>query len=95
MFVHHLASQQIVGYLMFDIRSGGRGRHSIGLRLDPAHANLAPQLVAFMLHQVTTADPTLSIEANLPAWQPHSVEAALNLGFEKRMLYHRMGLKLS
>jgi len=92
--VHHQPSQQVVGYLRYDIRTGGKGRHNLGLRLDANHAGVATHLIAFMLHQITTIDPALTIETALPTWQQHIIDAALSLGFEKRVQYHRMGLKL-
>ncbi len=93
--VHHLPSQQIAGYLRSDIRTGGKGRHIFSLRLDPAHAELSPQLVELALHQITSVDPSLIIETTLPTWLKEPIDAALELGFKKRVLYHRLGLKLS
>ena len=92
--IHHQPSQEPVGYMRYDIRIGGKGRHNITMRLDPAHAVLAPKLVEYMLNQATTADPTLLVETTLPTWQQHSIDAMTHHGFEKRLLYHRMGLKL-
>jgi GNAT superfamily N-acetyltransferase len=92
--VKHLPSQQVVGYLRYTIRIGGKGRHTLGMRLDSDHSIIASQLIEIMLHETTAGDPTLMIEANLPTWQQHTIDAATALGFEKRVVYHRMGLKL-
>lgn len=92
--VRRAADGEMVGYLNYDIRTGGKGRHSIFLRLDPAHAKLAEPLLAYGLHQLTAADLNLIIEMGLPTWQQHVADAAYALGFTKRLLYHRMGLVL-
>jgi len=94
LLIHHLPTQQVIGYLFMDVRTGGKGRHSFSLRLDPAHAGLADQIIRWVLHQTTAADPSLIVETALPSWQQPCIDAAVNLGFIKRLQFHRMGLKL-
>jgi len=89
--IHHLPTQQVIGYLFYDVRTGGNGRHSFNLRLDPAHAALSNQLVQWALHQTTTVDPSLIVETILPTWQQFLADAAKELGFKQRVQYHRMG----
>jgi len=94
LLIRHNPSEQVVGYLRYEIRTGGKGRHTISMRLDLDHAPLAPPLIEHMLHQITLVDRSLLIEAVLPTWQQHAVDAALALGFEKRVKYHRLGLRV-
>ncbi|MGD2027747.1 MAG: GNAT family N-acetyltransferase [Anaerolineales bacterium] len=84
----------VVGYLDCDAQVGGKGRHRFSIRLDPAHAGLSAALLAYGLHHLTTIDPELVIEMPVPTWQEHVAGAAYELGFTKRLLYHRMGLRL-
>lgn len=96
--VYHLIRRssdgEKVGYLNYDIRTGGKGRHAIFLRLDPAHGALAEPLLAYALHRLTAVNPDLMIEMGQATWQPQVVEAAYALGFTKRLQYHRMGVVL-
>ena len=89
--IHHLPTQQVIGYLFYDVRTGGKGRHNFSLRLDPAHAALAPQVVQCVMHQTTAADPSLIVETILPTWQQFLADAAKEVGFKQRVQYHRMG----
>lgn len=92
--VRQKSDGQVVGYLDYDAQTGGKGRHRFGLRLDPAHTNLSTILLVHGLHQLTQIDHTLIIEMPMPTWQEHLAKAAYDLGFKKRLLYHRMGLIL-
>lgn len=92
--IHYLPTQQVIGYLLMDIRTGGKGRHSFNLRLDPAHAAWADHIIQWALHQTTAADPSLIVETVLPTWQQFSIDAAMELGFDQRVHFHRMGFTL-
>lgn len=92
--VEHSASGERVGYFRSDARKGGKGRHSIALRLDPKHPQLARPMLEYGLHLVTSTDPQLVVEMALPGWHQKVVEAACEIGFEKRLQFHRLGLKL-
>jgi GNAT superfamily N-acetyltransferase len=92
--IEHTPSGKQVGYFRSGARKGGKGRHSISLRLDPNHAQLALPMLEYALHLVTAIDPNLIVEMALPAWQTEVVEAAYQAGFQKRLLFHRLGLKL-
>jgi len=92
--IQHIASGENIGYFFSNARKGGKGRHSISLRLDPNHAHLARPMLEYALHQVTSTDPNLLVEMALPEWQDQAAEAAYQIGFEKRLLFHRLGLKL-
>jgi ribosomal protein S18 acetylase RimI-like enzyme len=72
----------------------GKGVNNIRLVLDPDHGELASVLVAAMLDQALTINPGLRVEFSVPGWMEAVVEAAEAAGFEKRMIYCEMGLKL-
>lgn len=93
--IHHLPTQQVIGYLFYDVRTGGKGRHSFNLRLDPAHAAQAPRLIQWVLHQTTAGDPSLIVDTVLPTWQQFSIDAAREQGLQQRVHFHRMGLSLT
>ncbi|MFN2144209.1 MAG: GNAT family N-acetyltransferase [Anaerolineales bacterium] len=92
--VEHIPSNENVGYFRSSARQGGKGRHTTAIRLDPKHAQLARPMLEYALHQVTSTDPNLVVEMALPAWQKEVAEAAYEIGFEKRVQYHRLGLKI-
>ena len=94
LLVKHLPDEKVIGYLSYSVRVNHKGRHSISLRLHPAHADAAESLVTYALHQVTSADAELMVEMHAPTWQQHVVDAAFSVGFKKRVLYHRMGIRL-
>jgi len=94
LLVRRTSDGEMVGYLNYTVRTVGRGRHSLSIRLDPGAAEMAEPLLSYALHQLSAANPNLIIEMGLPTWQEHVADAAYALGFSKRLLYHRMGLVL-
>jgi hypothetical protein len=77
-----------------DVPRRGKGVNKLRLRLDPDHPQLAPYLVKYLLHEVTTASPGLRVELSVPRWMEAVVAAAQAVGFQRRMEYCRMGLEL-
>ena len=92
--LRHNETQQVIGYISLDIQGNHKGRHDISLRLDPAYASAAEIFLEYALHRVTTVDPDLMVEMSIFSWQEHVIDAALALGFAKRVQYHRMGIEL-
>lgn len=89
----HMASGQVAGYVRWDAKLNGKGRHSLGARVDPDHALLAGPLLAHALHEMTSIDPGLVCEMGVPTWQQAVLDAADALGFTRRLLYHRLGIR--
>lgn len=88
------ASEQIVARGGYSVPKRGQGVHSLRVRLDQAHPQLAPYLVQHSLHAVTTANPGLRVELSVPRWMEAVVSVAQEAGFQRRMEYCRMGLEL-
>ena len=81
-------------YAMYDTRTRETGRNSITAYLDPKHSELAPYIVNYLLHQVTSANPGRTIEFNLPIWQKALFDAAVDAGFEVRAKMLTLGMLL-
>jgi ribosomal protein S18 acetylase RimI-like enzyme len=78
----------------YDFPKRGQGVHSLRVRLDQAHPQLAPYLVEHLLHKVLTANPELRVELSVPRWMEAVVSAAQEAGFQRRLEYCRMGVEL-
>ena len=85
---------QVVARANYTIRTKGSGQHSIIVRLDPNHADLANYLVQYQLHKALTESPGHKIELSVPIWMTPMIKAAEDAGFERRMEFIRMGLLL-
>jgi len=72
----------------------GKGVNNLRVRLDSAHAELAPYLVGTLLHEVTTLSPGHRIEFSVPQWLVAVVAAAEEHGLNRRMEYLLMGMEL-
>jgi hypothetical protein len=72
----------------------GKGVHSIRIRLDPEHPDLAHHLVARLVSRVVSLSPGLRIELGVPRWMPSVADAAEALGFTRRVEYLKMGRPL-
>ncbi len=73
-------------------RAGGTNR--LEIELDPAHAVLAPHLIARLLHVAAPSGSQHQVELHLPRWQPALLDAAQQAGFSLRYEYRSMGLLL-
>lgn len=85
---------QIVARGEYGIPTRGKGINRLWARLDPAHPELAPYLVNYLLRQVMTLRPGRRVEFSVPQWMEALVAAAEEAGFERRLEYCRMGLVL-
>jgi hypothetical protein len=92
--VRTTADEQIVARGGYDVPKRGQGVHSLRVRLDSAHPQLAPYLVQHSLREVLTANPELRVELSVPRWMEAVAVAAQEAGFQRRMEYCRMGLEL-
>ena len=81
-----------VGRTMVSTRE--KGIHRFRAALDPDHMNAAPYLVGQLLGQTAAVHPGLRIEFSVPVWMAELAAAAEAAGFERRMVYTRMGLLL-
>jgi ribosomal protein S18 acetylase RimI-like enzyme len=78
----------------YSIPTRGKGLNQLRARLDPAHAELAPYLLEFLLHAVARLSPGRRVEMFVSRWMKAVVAAAEGAGFERRMEYCRMGIAL-
>jgi GNAT superfamily N-acetyltransferase len=85
---------QVVARGGLTVPTRGKGPNLLRARLDPAHAILAPYLVAYLLHRVVTLSPDRRVGFPVLRWMEPLVAAAGDAGFELRMVYCRMGLQL-
>ncbi len=84
----------VIGHGGFRTTSAGKGTSSIWAEVDPAHPDVARPLVETLLADVSARSPSLRIQFATSTWMPALCEAAKDLGFEKRLEYHWLGLKL-
>lgn len=82
----------VVGRTQFSVRKRPGGVNNISARLDPAHGELAPFMIQYLLHNVIQMSPGRRISLGLPQWQEHLINAALVAGFEKRTEQDTMGM---
>jgi ribosomal protein S18 acetylase RimI-like enzyme len=92
--IRHTPSGQVVGYINLAMNLSGVGRHRFLMMLDPAYGRFAETFLQYALHRLTSANPALVIESGIPQWQGQIYEAAKDLGFTTRLVYHRMGIAL-
>jgi ribosomal protein S18 acetylase RimI-like enzyme len=83
-----------VGRAGWSIAKSGKGKSSIRVRLDPAHADLAPYLVQRALCEVLSRRPHLPVHLFLPAWMPEVGGQAEAVGFVRKRTHKAMGMKL-
>ena len=78
----------------WSILKRGKGTNSVRIRLDPAHADLAPYLVRRALAGVLERGAELRVELFVPAWMPDVAHEAESLGFVRRTANRVMGINL-
>jgi hypothetical protein len=88
------AEGRIVGRGGYGVPTRGKGLSQLWVRLDPAHAELAPYMLGFLLHAVARLSPGRRVEMFVSQWMKAVVAAAEGAGFERRMEYCRMGRAL-
>jgi ribosomal protein S18 acetylase RimI-like enzyme len=92
--VRHARDQVVVGRAGWSVSKKGKGTNSIRVRLDPAHADLAPYLVRRALAEVPAKSPALRVDLFVPTWMLEVAHEAETLGFVKRTSNKMMGMKL-
>jgi len=86
---------QVVALAEYTTRTRSGGVNRIGMRLDPAHAELAPYLVHHLIRTAQQISPGRRIEFDVSQWQDEVIQVASAAGCVKRLEHHRMGLNLS
>jgi ribosomal protein S18 acetylase RimI-like enzyme len=94
-FTIRTPSGKVTAYGRSEARVREKGRSEISASLDPAHADLAPHLIQTLLHRVASLSPGHIVEMGLSEWHSALMDAAREVGFERRTRNHRMGLLLS
>jgi hypothetical protein len=92
--LYSAAGDRIVARGGYIVPTRGKGLNRINARLDPAHGELAPYLVGFLLRQVARLSSGRPVEMQVAQWMDPLVAAAEAAGFQRRMAYHRMGVML-
>jgi hypothetical protein len=92
--IHIFPEGEIVARCAYTIPTRDKGLNLIQAQLDPEHPKLAPFIVQFLLHKVTTLSPGRRVEFPVPHWMESLVTAAEKAGFERRLEYCHMGLEL-
>ncbi|MBN1200270.1 MAG: GNAT family N-acetyltransferase [Anaerolineae bacterium] len=92
--VRRAGGGQVVASIGYNARLREGGINDISANLDPAHADLAPFLVRYLVRAVMAAAPGRRIEFSVKHWQEPLLPAALEAGFEQRCEMHSMGLIL-
>ena len=92
--VRHTASGGPVAWGEYTASKRSRGFHSISVRCDPKHADVAPFLATKLVREALAWNSGLRIETGVLSWMPGVVEAVEGLGFEQRLEYRMMGLLL-
>jgi GNAT superfamily N-acetyltransferase len=92
--IHTLPEGKIVARCGYSIPTRGKGLNSLHARLDSNYPELAPFIVQFLLHKVTTLSPDRRIEFSIPHWMEELASAADTFGFDRRLEYCYMGMEL-
>lgn len=85
---------QIVARGGYTVPTRGQGVNNLRVRLDPAHAELAPYLIGTLLHEVTASSPGHRIDFTVPQWMEAVVTEAKANGLQRRLRYLTMGIEL-
>lgn len=83
-----------VAHAGWTISTTGKGVNWIRVRLDPAHADLAPHLVRWALAEVLARRPRLRVIASVPKWMPAVAQEVEALGFAAVTSGKAMGMAL-
>jgi ribosomal protein S18 acetylase RimI-like enzyme len=79
----------------YTLSTSGKGTHSLRVRLDPAHSELAPYLMGRLLFELNEVDRALRVELGVASWMPPVAAEAESLGFRRRLTGLQMGIDLS
>jgi ribosomal protein S18 acetylase RimI-like enzyme len=92
--IHTYPERKIVARCGYTIPTRGKGLNLLQAQLDPEHPELAPFMVQFLLHKVTTLSPGHRVEFPVPHWMGFLAAAVEEAGFEHRLEYCHMGKEL-
>jgi ribosomal protein S18 acetylase RimI-like enzyme len=85
---------KLAGVCGYSYRSRPGGNNTLHINLDPDLSLAAPYFLDTLTRKVQSVAPGRRVELIVPAWQPHLVECAKELGFTLRYEYHSLGLML-
>lgn len=92
--IHTAGDGKLVARGGYTLPTRGKGVNHLRVRLDPAHAELAPYLVGTLLHEVTTRSPGHRVDFAVPRWMEAVVAEAEEQGLNRRVEYLLMGMEL-
>lgn len=92
--VREQPSGRAVAVLGYSARVKAGGVNHLNIRLDPAHAPLAPLLVSFLLDKLQQTSADRRVEVGVNRWQPAVIAALCEAGFSVRHEMHTMGLRV-
>jgi ribosomal protein S18 acetylase RimI-like enzyme len=71
-----------------------KGTSDVWIELDPKHPDVALPLLSKLSASVCSLSPTFRVQFSASSWMPALSEAAIALGFERRLEYHWLGLAM-
>jgi hypothetical protein len=85
---------QLVAAIRLSAHTRGADMNTCTMWLDPAHQELAPDLVRAALGLSQHWSPRSRVELTVPSWEPALIEAATASEFAPSHESHAMGMKL-
>ena len=92
-FAIHTSNDEIVGLGQYSYRTRPGGTNFAKLSIDPAHPKLAEFILRHAFSTIQRESPGRRIELGLEDWEAALIQCAEDMGCEKRLGYHRMGLR--
>lgn len=83
---------EVVATGQYNVRKRQGGLNHMGMTLDPAHGEIAPSLVRYMIGEVHRLSPGRRIECEVHQWMEPVIAAALDAGFKELSKYNSMGM---
>lgn len=85
----------IIGYVAYHARKNGKGNPDLSLLLDKNHAQVSRPIIQQLLGEIRHLNATGKVELILPDWQYAENELdPSQIGFEKTITNHRLGLQV-
>lgn len=78
----------------YAIRSRWRDISEVALRVDPAHTQIAPYLISFLVQDAQRRGRRRRVEMSIPIWQPHLLDLVTQMGFHQHDSYYMLGILL-
>jgi ribosomal protein S18 acetylase RimI-like enzyme len=92
-FTIHAPDGKVAGLGQYSYRLRAGGMNFASASLDPCHPELAEFLLGTILSRIQHVSPGRRIELSFEDWEFELIRAAEAIGCEKRLGYHRMGLR--